>query len=160
MSHFSFFAFITRKCGQLALWLTTKMIIVLEKGRYLPQMGMTRGLIAMLERVRNQGIGLRPLSTPIVGHGRAKARALLLEVITRNPAQGLNQVPFKQGGEEVWDLLLLLAPIPHLHLILLVSKKPGVEPLALISIWKPLVCLQFISLIFAPPRRFSLAPHL
>ena len=54
-----------------------------REGWYLPQMGRARGHIAMHDRVRNQGRGLRPLSTPIVGHVRAGARALLLEAITR-----------------------------------------------------------------------------
>ena len=43
----------------------------------LPQMGRARGLIAPLESVRQQGRGLRPLSTPVVGCGRAKFQALI-----------------------------------------------------------------------------------
>ena len=69
-----------------------------REGWYLPHMGRARGLIDTLERVRHQervrqqGRNLRPLSTPIVGHGRAEARALLLETITRNPTQAPNAV--------------------------------------------------------------------
>ena len=63
-----------------------------REGGYLPQMRRARGLIAVLEsvrqqeRMRQQGKGLRPLSSPIVGHSRAEAMAPLLETITRNPA--------------------------------------------------------------------------
>ena len=45
--------------------------------------------------MRQQGRGLRPLSTPTVGHGRAEARALLLEEITRNPTQSPNPVSYQ-----------------------------------------------------------------
>ena len=68
-----------------------------REGWYLSQIGRARGLIVALEIVRNQERGLRPLSTPIVGHGRAEVRALLLEAITRNPTQAPNPVPCQTG---------------------------------------------------------------
>ena len=73
-----------------------------EGSWYLPQMGRARGIIDAFERVRNQGRGLRPNSSPMVGCGRARARALLLEVITRNPAQAHNPASCqtgKKGGQ-------------------------------------------------------------
>ena len=60
-------------------------------------MGKARGLIAMLNRVRHKGRDLRPLSAPIVGHSKAEARALLLEAITRGPAQDPNPLPCQMG---------------------------------------------------------------
>ena len=65
----------------------------------LPQMGRARGLIAVLESVRQQGRGLGPLSTPVVGHGRAKYETLLLAGMkrTRNCSQTPNPVSYQAG---------------------------------------------------------------
>ena len=66
-----------------------------REGGYLPQMGKARGLIAALERIRQQermrkqGRSLRSLSNPIA----ELRRGILLEAITRNPIQASNTVP-------------------------------------------------------------------
>ena len=49
---------------------------------HLPQMGGARGLMEALDRIRNIDRGIRPPSPPPVGIGRARARALLLEVVS------------------------------------------------------------------------------
>ena len=51
-------------------------------------MERSRELIAMLESVGQWGRGLRPLSTPVVGCGRAKFQVLLLAEITRTKNPG------------------------------------------------------------------------
>ena len=69
-----------------------------NRGWYMPQMGRARELITALQRTRNQdrdwgiqqegrGSGIRPSSLPTVGFGRARARALLQDMLSRNNPQ-------------------------------------------------------------------------
>ena len=78
-----------------------------------------------------------------------------MEAITRNPTQAPTQFPVKQRGEEVWDLFLLLSPIPHFHPILLALEEPEVEPLVLSHVLIPPVHPQFNARMFVPPMGVS-----
>ena len=71
-----------------------------EKGWYwshLAKMGRARGLMEASDRIRNRGRGLRPHSPPTVGHGRARARALLLEIVTRSHGRAPNPTFYPRG---------------------------------------------------------------
>ena len=78
-------------------------------GRWYPQTGRARGLLQALDRIRNQqtpppdrgpglpqmerGRGLPPSSPPQIGCGRARMRALLMEMTAQNSAKPPVQFP-------------------------------------------------------------------
>ena len=103
---------------------------------HIPQMGRIRGLMEALDRIRaiERSVRLPPLPPGVVG--RARVRALFLEVITcgRTPTQ----LSFPE--EEVWDLFLLPVQaeelgliVPHPFLFSPALGEPGVELLSLLS---------------------------
>ena len=110
-----------------------------------------------------RGRGLRSPSPPQVGSDRARARALLLEMVERNYTQAPNPVSCQTGrgrglrspspscpGSRARARALPLPFASNAPSL----EKPGVEPLALANFLKPLASPQYYSQCLCPQGNF------